>query len=138
MLLGPKRTKFRKQQRGRMTGISCRANQVAFGELGLKAIEPGYLNTKQIEAIRVTISRTIKKGGKVWFRVFPDYPFTKKPLETRMGKGKGEPEEWRAKIYPGRIIVEIGGVDKELARKALDTASYKIGIMTKIVERLTY
>lgn len=138
MLLSPKRVKRRKLHRGRMTGFSYRASQVAFGEVGLKAIEPGFLNSRQIEAMRVAITRTLKKGGKMWLRIFPDYPFTKKPLETRMGKGKGEPEEWRARIHAGRIIVEIGGVEHELAKKALELAAYKIGIKTKITERLSY
>lgn len=138
MIASPRRVKHRKQHRGRMKGISARGAEVSFGEFGLKAVELGMLNARQLEAIRVAINRTVKKGGKIWFRVFPDYPFTKKPAETRMGKGKGEPEEWRARILPGRVIVELGGVAPELARAALEKAAYKIGIKTKVVERLSY
>ncbi|HCL57333.1 MAG TPA: 50S ribosomal protein L16 [Spirochaetia bacterium] len=138
MLMSPRRVKHRKMHRGRMTGMAMRGNQVAFGEFGLKAMEPGTLNSRQMEAIRIAITRTVKKGGKIWFRIFPDFPYTKKPAETRMGKGKGEPEEWRARILPGRVIVELGGVDAELAKEALEKAAYKIGIKTKIVERLSF
>ena len=139
MIASPRRTKYRKQHRGRMKGISTRGAEVSFGEYGLKALELGMLNARQLESVRVAINRTIKKGGRIWFRVFPDYPFTKKPAETRMGKGKGEPAEWRARIYPGRVIVELGGgVSPELAKAALKKAAYKIGIKTKVVERLSY
>ncbi len=101
-------------------------------------MEPTLLTNRQIETVRVAITRTVKKGGKLWFRIFPDYPYTKKPAETRMGKGKGEPDDWRARVHAGRILVELGGVDGELAKKALKKASYKLGIKTKIVERLNY
>lgn len=138
MLLAPRRIKRRKQHRGRMKGMSMRGNQVAFGELGLKIVEPCFLNGRQIEAVRVSIVRTVKKGAKLWFRVFPDYPYTKKPAETRMGKGKGEPDKWVCRIHPGRIIIEIAGVDKELMKLALKKASYKLGVKTKIVERISY
>lgn len=137
MMMSPRRVKRRKLHRGRLTGVSSRAHLVAFGEFGLKAMEPGLLTARQLESVRVAITRTVKKGGKIWFRVFPDYPYTKKPLETRMGKGKGEPEDWRARIHTGRIIVELGGVPAELAQQALEKAAYKIGLKTKIVERLS-
>lgn len=138
MLSMPRRVKWRKHHRGRMKGFSYRANQIAFGEFGLKIMEPCMLNAKQIEAVRVAIVRTVKKGAKLWFRVFPDYPFTKKPLETRMGKGKGEPEEWRARIHPGRILVEIAGPAEDVCLGALRIASYKLGVKTKIVRRIAY
>jgi large subunit ribosomal protein L16 len=134
----PRRVKRRKMHRGRMKGFSQRGNQVEFGEFGLKIMEPCMLTGRQLETIRVAIVRTVKKGGKIWFRVFPDYPFTKKPAEVRMGKGKGEPEDYRCRIHPGRVIVELGGVNAELSKKALTRASYKLGVKTKIVERLSY
>jgi len=134
----PRRVKWRKHHRGRMKGLSYRANQIAFGEYGLKILEPCMLNAKQIEAVRVAIVRTVKKGAKLWFRVFPDYPYTKKPLETRMGKGKGDPEEWRARIHPGRILVEIAGPSEDVCLEALRIASYKLGVKTKIVKRISF
>lgn len=132
-MLMPKRTKFRKQQRGRMTGAANRGATIAFGEYGLKALEPAKINSRQIEAARVAINRKAKRGGKLWIRIFPDYPVTKKPAETRMGKGKGNPEEWVARIKPGRILFEIAGVDESVARDALLSASNKLPLKTKIV-----
>ena len=138
MLMQPRRVKRRKQHRGRLKGFSNRGNLVSFGDFGLKILEPGMITGRQLEAVRVAIVRTVKKGGKLWFRVFPNYPYTKKPAEVRMGKGKGEPDTWKARIHPGRIIIEIGGVPEELAKKALRNASYKLGLKTKIVERIHY
>jgi large subunit ribosomal protein L16 len=138
VIAAPRRIKRRKQHRGRMKGMSLRANTVAFGELGLKVLEPCMLNAKQLEAIRVTIVRTVKKGAKMWFRIFPDYPYTRKPAETRMGKGKGEPDQWKCRVHPGRIILEIAGVNRELAIKALEKASYKLGVKTLVVERIHF
>lgn len=138
MLAAPRRVKRRKQHRGRMTGMSLRAHTVAFGEFGLKILEPCMLNAKQLETLRVSIVRTVKKGAKLWFRVFPDYPYSKKPAETRMGKGKGEPDQWVCRIHPGRIIIEIAGVNPTLAKEALKKASYKLGVKTKIVEKIHF
>ena len=134
-MLAPKRVKFRKQQRGRMTGIATRGAELAFGEYGLKALEPAWITAQQIEAARVAITRHIKRGGKVWIRIFPDKPVTKKPAETRMGKGKGSPEYWVAVVKPGKILFEIGGVSEDLAVEALRLASYKLPIKTKIVTK---
>lgn len=132
-MLMPKRTKHRKQQRGRMTGAATRGAEISFGEYGLKALEPAKITSRQIEAARVAINRKAKRGGKLWIRIFPDYPETKKPAETRMGKGKGNPEEWVARIKPGRILFEIAGVDESIARDALESASHKLPLKTKIV-----
>lgn len=132
-MLMPKRTKFRKMQRGRSNGKAYRGGHISFGEYGLKAAEAGNINSRQIEAARVSITRKVKRGGKLWIRIFPDYPFTKKPAETRMGKGKGNPEGWIARIKPGRILFEISGVDEEMAREALMHASKKLPLKTKIV-----
>ncbi|BAT72215.1 large subunit ribosomal protein L16 [Thermosulfidibacter takaii ABI70S6] len=134
-MLAPKRVKWRKQQRGRMCGIATRGSDIAFGEFGLKALEPAWITAQQIEAARVAITRHVKRGAKVWIRIFPDKPVTKKPAETRMGKGKGSPEYWVAVVKPGRILFEIAGVSEELAREALRLASYKLPIKTKIVSR---
>ncbi len=134
-MLAPKRVKWRKQQRGRMSGIATRGAEIAFGEFGLKALEPAWITAQQIEAARVAITRHIKRGGKVWIRIFPDKPVTKKPAETRMGKGKGNPEYWVAVVKPGRILFEVGGVPEDLAREALRLASHKLPIKTKIVSR---
>jgi len=134
-MLMPKRVKYRKAQRGRMRGVAYRGSTLAFGEYGLKALEPGWLTNRQIEAARVALTRSLKRGGKVWIRVFPDKPVTKKPAETRMGKGKGNPEEWVAVIKPGRIIYEMEGVGVDIAREAFRTAAQKIGIATKFVTR---
>jgi len=132
-MLMPKRTKFRKCQRGRMKGIATRGAEISFGEIGLKALETGKITSRQIEAARVAITRKFKRGGKLWIRIFPDYPETKKPAETRMGKGKGNPEEWVARIKPGRILFEIAGIDEELARQALRNAAFKLPLKTKVV-----
>jgi large subunit ribosomal protein L16 len=129
----PKRTKYRKQQRGRMKGKAIRGSSIAFGEIALKTLEAGKITSRQIEAARVAINRKVKRGGKLWIRIFPDYPETKKPAETRMGKGKGNPEAWVARIKPGRVLFELAGVSEELARQALKNASFKLPVKTKIV-----
>jgi len=134
-MLQPKRTKYRKQQRGRMTGIASRGSSLAFGEYGLKALEPGWVTNRQIEAARRAITHYVKRGGKIWIRVFPDKPFTKKPAETRMGKGKGSPEGWVAVVRPGRILYEMGGVSEADAREAMRLAAHKLPILTKFVTR---
>ena len=134
-MLMPKRVKYRKQQRGRMTGKAYRGNEVDFGEYGLKALEPAWITNRQIEAARVALTRFIKRGGKVWIRIFPDKPFTKKPAETRMGKGKGNPEYWVAVVKPGRVLFELGGVTPEQAREALELAAHKLPIKTTFVAR---
>lgn len=134
-MLMPKRVKYRKTQRGRMTGKAFRGSAVSFGDFGLKAMEPAWITSRQIEACRVAISRKMKRDGKVWIRIFPDKPVTKKPLETRMGKGKGAPEFWVAVIKPGRVLFEVAGVPKELAAEALKIASHKLPIKTKVVTR---
>jgi large subunit ribosomal protein L16 len=134
-MLMPSRTKYRKQQRGRLKGKSYRASTLAFGDYGLKALEPAWITNKQIEAARVAISRTLKRGGKIWIRIFPDKPYTKKPAETRMGKGKGNVEGWVAVVKPGRIMFEIGGVSRDVAEEALKLAADKLPIKTKFVAR---
>jgi large subunit ribosomal protein L16 len=134
-VLMPKRVKYRKAQRGRMRGLAQRGSALSFGEYGLKALEPGWVTNRQIEAARVALTRSLKRGGKIWIRVFPDKPVTKKPAETRMGKGKGNPEEWVAVVKPGRILYEMEGVTEEVAREAFRTAGQKIGIATKFVMR---
>ena len=137
-MLMPKRVKFRKQQRGRMRGKAYRGSTVAFGSFGLKALEPGWITSRQIEAARVALNRRMKRDGKVWIRIFPDKPVSKKPLETRMGKGKGAPEFWVAVVKPGRIMFEVDGVSQELAHEALKLAAYKLPIKVKIVTRPDY
>ncbi len=134
-MLQPKRTKYRKQQRGRMTGLANSGATVAFGEYGLKALEPCWLSNRQIEAARVALTRHLKRGGKMWIRVFPDKPVTKKPAETRMGKGKGAPEFWVAVIKPGRVLFEIEGVTEVMARAAMKLAANKLPLKTKFVSR---
>jgi len=134
-MLMPKRVKFRKSQRGRMKGKATRGNFVAFGDFGLKAMEPHWITSRQIEACRVALTRKMKRDGKVWIRVFPDKPVSKKPLETRMGKGKGAPEFWVAVVKPGFILFEISGVSKELAQEALKLCAHKLPIKTKVVTR---
>jgi len=134
-MLMPKRVKYRKSQRGRRKGKAQRGHRVAFGDFGLKAMGNGWITSRQIEACRVAITRTMKRDGKVWIRIFPDKPVSKKPLETRMGKGKGAPEFWVAVIKPGRIMFEVSGVTKEIAHEALNLASHKLPIKTKIVVR---
>ena len=134
-MLSPKKVKFRKQQRGRMKGISSRGCNLNFGEFGLQATECGTITSKQIEAARIAMTRHVKRGGKLWIRIFPDKPFTKKPAEVRMGKGKGAPEGWCVIIRPGRILYEMEGIDKELAREALRLASHKLSVRTRFIER---
>ena len=134
-MLQPKRVKYRKAQRGRMKGTAHRGATLAFGDFGLKALEPCWLTNRQIEACRVAISRHIKRGGKVWIRIFPDKPFTKKPAETRMGKGKGNPEYWVAVVKPGRILYEMEGLAEDVAREAFRLAGQKLPIRTKMVKR---
>ena len=134
-MLMPKKVKFRKMQKGRMTGKAYRGSKMSFGEYGLKAVEPGWISSRQIEAARIAITRHVKRGGKVWIRVFPDKPITKKPAETRMGKGKGNPEYWVAVVKPGRILYEMSGVSEEIAKEALRLAAHKLPVATKIVKR---
>lgn len=134
-MLQPKRTKFRKQHKGRNRGLADRGSSVSFGEFGLKAIGRGRLTARQIEAARRAMTRHVKRGGKIWIRVFPDKPITKKPLEVRQGKGKGNVEYWVAQIQPGRMLYEMAGVDKEVAREAFRLAAAKLPIPTAIVER---
>jgi large subunit ribosomal protein L16 len=135
MALMPKRVKHRKQQKGNRSGFATRGTELAFGDLGLKALDRGWLKNTQIEACRVAINRHMKRRGKLWVRVFPDKPITKKPIETRMGKGKGSPEFWVAVIKPGRIIFEVGGVTDQLAMESLRLAANKIGIRTMLIKR---
>lgn len=131
----PKRVKFRKAQRGRLAGRAKRGIEVAFGEYGLQAVESSWITARQIEACRVALTRFIKKGGKIWIRIFPDKPISKKPAETRMGKGKGAPEFWAAVVKPGRILFELGGLPLPEAREAMRIASHKLPIATRFVER---
>jgi large subunit ribosomal protein L16 len=137
-MLMPKRVKYRKAQRGRMRGKATRGATIAFGDFGLKAMEPGWITQRQIEASRVALTRMMKREGKVWIRIFPDKPVTKKPAETRMGSGKGNPEFWVVVIKPGRVMFEIGGVRKEMAKEALTLAAHKLPIKTKFVTRIDY
>jgi len=134
-MLMPKRVKWRKQQRGRRKGMASRGANISFGEYGLQALEPGWITNRQIEAARVAISKSLRRGGKIWIRVFPDKPLTVKPAETRMGKGKGNPEYWVAVIKPGRIMFEIEGVPRESAQRAIKLASRKLPIKVRFVER---
>jgi large subunit ribosomal protein L16 len=134
-MLSPKRVKFRKMFKGRTTGLAHRGSELSFGHFGLQALEPGWVTSRQIEACRVAMTRHIKRGGKVWIRIFPDKPVTKKPAETRMGKGKGSPEMWVAVVKPGRVMFEIEGVTRELAEKAMALAAAKLGVKTKFVVR---
>ena len=134
-MLMPKKVKFRKQHRGRRAGMAKAGDTIAFGDYGIQALEPGWVTARQIEAGRVAITRHVKRGGKIWVRVFPDKPFTKKPLETRMGHGKGNPEGWVAVIKPGRILFEIEGVTPDIAITAMKLASHKFGIKTRFVSR---
>ena len=136
-MLMPKKVKYRKQQRGRMTGKAWRGSSISFGEFGLKAMECGWVTDRQIEAARVAMTRSIKRGGKVWIRLFPDKPITKKPAETRMGKGKGAPEQWVAVIRPGKVLFEMEGVDAITAKQAMSLAADKLPIRTKLVSRAT-
>jgi large subunit ribosomal protein L16 len=134
-MLQPKKVKHRKQQKGRMRGKAYRGSTLAFGDYGLQATAPARLTARQIEAARIAMTRHVKRGGKVWIRVFPDKPITKKPAETRMGKGKGSPEEWVAVVKPGRILYEMEGVAPEVARAALRLAAHKLPVSTKLVAR---
>ena len=134
-MLSPKKIKHRKQMKGRLRGTAYRGSTISFGDYALKALECGYMSAQQIEAARIAINRTVKRGGKMWIRVFPDKPLTKKPAETRMGKGKGSPEQWVAPIKPGRILYELVGVDAELAVKALKLAGNKLPFPTKVISR---
>jgi large subunit ribosomal protein L16 len=134
-MLAPKRIKYRKQQKGRMAGMAHRGSDVSFGEFGLKTLQCGYITSKQIEAARIAITRHVKRGGKVWIRIFPDKPVTKKPAETRMGKGKGSPEGWVAVVKPGRVLYEIKGVPEAIAREAFRLASHKLAVATRFVSR---
>jgi large subunit ribosomal protein L16 len=133
-MLSPKRVKFRKMFKGRTTGLATRGAKVSFGQYGLQAMEPGWVSNRQIEAARVALTRHIKRGGKVWIRIFPDKPVTKKPAETRMGKGKGNPEMWVAVVKPGRVLFEIEGVDPVTAKRAFELAAAKLPVKTKIVQ----
>ena len=134
-MLMPKRVKYRRVHRGRLTGKATRGNKVTYGEFGLVALEPAWITSNQIEAARVAMTRYTKRGGQVWIKIFPDKPVTKQPAETRMGSGKGSPEYWVAVVKPGRIMFEIAGVSEEVAREALRLASHKLPIKTKIVKR---
>ena len=134
-MLSPKKVKFRKQQKGRMKGMARRGCNLDFGEFGLQAIECGKISARQIEAARVAMTRHVKRGGKMWTKIFPDKPFTKKPAEVRMGKGKGSPEGWVAVVRPGRILYEMEGIPREMAMEALRLASHKLSVKTRFVER---
>ena len=134
-MLMPKKVKFRKQQRGRRRGLATGGGELSFGDYGLQALEPGWITARQIEAGRIAMTRHVKRGGKIWIRVFPDKPITKKPAETRMGKGKGPPEEWVCVVKPARILYEMEGVTEEVAREAIRLAAHKIPIKTRFVAR---
>jgi len=134
-MLSPKRVKHRKQQKGRMNGLAWRGSEISFGDFGLQAIVPGYITARQIEAARVAMTRHIKRGGKVWIRIFPDKPVPKKPAETRMGKGKSPPDHWVAVIKPGRVLYEIDGVDEETAKEAFRLAAHKLALKTRFMRR---
>jgi large subunit ribosomal protein L16 len=134
-MLMPRKTKFRKQQRGRRSGVSKGQTTVQYGDFGLKSLDAGWVTNREIEAARIAMTRKIKRGGKVWINLFPDKPFTKKPAETRMGSGKGSPEGWVAVVKPGRVMFELGGVPEPLAREALRLAGNKLSVKTRIVSR---
>ncbi len=134
-MLAPKKVKYRKMMKGNMRGTAYRGSEIDFGDYGLQALEPAWLSTRQIEAARIAMTRFIKRGGKVWIRIFPDKPITKKPAETRMGKGKGAPEDWVAVIKPGRILYEMEGVTEQVAREAFRLASHKLPFKTRFVKR---
>ena len=134
-MLSPKKVKFRKQMKGRMRGVARRGSTLNFGEFGLQAVGSGWVNAREIEAARIAMTRYVKRGGRIWIRVFPDKPYTKKPAETRMGKGKGAPEGWVAVVRPGRILYEIQGVTREMAMEAFRLAAHKLSIKTKFSER---
>jgi large subunit ribosomal protein L16 len=134
-MLSPKKVKFRKQMKGRMRGLARRGSSLNFGEFGLQAASAGWVSAKEIEAARIAMTRHVKRGGRIWIRIFPDKPITKKPAETRMGKGKGAPEGWVAVVRPGRILYEMQGVSRQMAVEAFRLAAYKLSIQTKFVER---
>ncbi len=134
-MLSPKKVKYRKSQKGRMKGAAYRGSDLSFGEFGLQATDCGKISSKQIEAARIAMTRHVKRGGKIWIRIFPDKPYTKKPAEVRMGKGKGAPEGWVAVIRPGRVLYEMTGVSREMAQEALRLAAHKLPIKTRFVER---
>jgi large subunit ribosomal protein L16 len=134
-MLSPKKVKFRKQMKGRMRGVARRGSSLNFGEFGLQAVGSGWVNAREIEAARIAMTRYVKRGGRIWIRIFPDKPYTKKPAETRMGKGKGAPEGWVAVVRPGRILYEIQGVTREMAIEAFRLAAHKLSIQTKFIER---
>ena len=134
-MLMPKKVKHRKQMKGRMTGLAQRGDKISFGEYGLKTLEPAWITDRQIEAARIAMTRHIKRGGKIWIRMFPDKPVTKKPAETRMGKGKGPPEAWVAVVRPGRMLFEMEGIPRDTAREALRLASHKLSVSTQFCER---
>jgi large subunit ribosomal protein L16 len=134
-MMMPKKVKFRKQQRGRRRGLATRGQKISFGDYGLQALEPGWITARQIEAARIAMTRHVKRGGKIWIRIFPDKPVTKKPLETRMGKGKGAPEEWVAVVKPARILYEMEGVTREVAEEAFRLAASKLPLKTRFVSR---
>jgi large subunit ribosomal protein L16 len=134
-MLMPKKVKYRRQQKGRTCGKATRGNSVDFGQFGLKALEPGWITDRQIEAARIAMTRYVKRGGKIWIRIFPDKPITKKPAETRMGKGKGAPEGWVAVIRPGRVLYEMEGLEPEVAEAAMKLAAQKLPLRTKFVKR---
>jgi len=134
-MLSPKRVKYRKRQKGRMRGVARRGSSVSFGEYGLQTIECGRITSRQIEAARIAMTRHVKRGGKVWIRLFPDKPISKKPAETRMGKGKGAPEYWVAVVKPGRVLYELDGVDEDVAREAFRLAGHKLPVATRFVKR---
>jgi large subunit ribosomal protein L16 len=136
-MLAPKRVKHRKTHKGRMRGMARRGNRVSFGDYGLQSLEPGWISNRQIEAARVAMTRHIKRGGKVWIRIFPDKPITQKPAETRMGKGKGNPEGWVAVVKPGRMMFELEGVSEALAQRAMQLAAAKLPVKTRFVTRAT-
>jgi large subunit ribosomal protein L16 len=134
-MLAPKRVKYRKTFKGRTKGIARRGNTVAFGEYGLMSLSPGWISNRQIEAARIAMTRHMKRGGKVWIRIFPDKPITRKPAETRMGKGKGNPESWVAVVKPGRVMFEVEGVDEDVAKRAMQLAAAKLPVRSRLVKR---
>ena len=136
-MLSPKRTKYRKMQKGRVRGVAMTGSDVSFGDFGLQALEPARLTSRQIEAARMAIQRHVKRAGKLWIRIFPDRPVTKKPLEVRMGGGKGAPEEWAAQVKPGRVMYEISGVTEDVAREAFRLATHKLPVATRVLIRDT-
>lgn len=137
-MLQPKRTKFRKMQKGRVRGLATRGHEIAFGSFAVKSLEPGWITARQIEAARISMTRTMKREGQVWIRIFPDKPITKKPAEVRMGKGKGAPEYWVAVVKPGTILFEVSGVNQEIGQEALRLAAQKLPIKTKFIVRRDY